>query len=298
MSAVAAVGVAFVLDRLVGEPPEAVHPVVRFGSVVDRLDRDWRRPMLVGAAVALILPLVGALIAAGAVAAAERFGTLPGVLVAGLVLFSAVSLRSLVETGIGVIRETTTDPERAASDARSLVGRDTASLGPGALRSAAVESVAENLADGLVGPLLAFVIGSAVSLPVAAGAAAWVKAVNTLDSMLGYRSHPMGWASARLDDAVFWLPARVSAALVAVAGFRPGAIPAARRWSTAPSSPNSGWPMATMAAALDVSLVKPGAYALNPGAGLPTENGALAGVRIVRRAGLLAFLFAGVLVWF
>lgn len=297
MSAVAAVGVAFVLDRTVGEPPEAVHPVVWLGTVVDRLDRDWRRPALVGAVVALSVPLAAALVAWSAVAVAERFGTLSGAVVAGIVLFAAVSLRSLVETGNTVIRETTTDQERAASDARSLVGRDTDSLEPGALRSAAVESVAENLADGLVGPLFAFALGSVVSLPVAAGAAAWVKGVNTLDSMLGYRTHPMGWASARLDDAVAWLPARLSAGLIAIAGLRPGAISVARPWSTAPSSPNSGWPMATMAVVLDVSLVKPGAYALNPGAGLPTVERALAGGRIVRRAGLLAFFFAGVLAW-
>lgn len=298
MSAAAAVGVAFGLDRLVGELPEPVHPVVWLGTIVDRLDRDRHRPALVGVIVALVLPLGAALIAGEAVATAERLGPLPGILVAGIVLFTAVSLRSLLEAGETVIRETTGDRDAAARAARSLVGRDTAALGPGALRSAAVESVAENLADGLVGPLVAFVLGSFVSLPVAAGAAAWVKGVNTLDSMLGYRTHPMGWASARLDDAVAWLPARLSAGLIAIAGFRPGSIPVARRWSTAPASPNAGWPMATMAIVLDVTLVKPGAYALHPGAGLPTVERALEGGRIVHRAGLLAFFFAGVIAWF
>lgn len=297
MSAAAAIGVAFAFDRLVGEPPEAVHPVVWLGTVVDRLDRDWRWPALVGAVVALIVPLGAAIIVGSAVAVAEQFGTLAGIALAGSVLFVSVSLRSLVETGTTVIRETITDPERATSDARSLVGRDTQSLGPGALRSAAVESVAENLADGLVGPLVAFVLGSFVSLPVAAGAATWVKGVNTLDSMLGYRHHPMGWASARLDDAVAWVPARLSAVLVALAGIRPGAIATAQRWTTAPSSPNSGWTMATIADVLDASLVKPGAYALNPGMGLPDEDEAVAGVRIVRRAGVLAFFLAGVIAW-
>ncbi|MFB6132298.1 MAG: CobD/CbiB family cobalamin biosynthesis protein, partial [Halanaeroarchaeum sp.] len=239
MSAVAALGVTFVLDRLVGEPPEAVHPVVWLGTVVDRFDRDWRHPAIVGTAVALIVPLGAALAAGGAVAAAELLDAFPGA-VAGFVLFSAVSLRSLVETGTAVIRETITDPARAAIDARSLVGRDTTKLGSGALRSAAVESVAENLADGLVGPLAAFALGSVVSLPVAAGAAAWVKAANTLDSMLGYHSHPMGWASARLDDAVAWAPARLSAALIAIAAARPGTVRTASRWAHAPASPNSG----------------------------------------------------------
>ena len=142
----------------------------------------------------------------------------------------------------------------------------------GTLRSAAVESAAENLADGLVAPLLAFALGAQLSLAFGVAAATWVKGVNTLDSMLGYRSKPVGWASARLDDAVMWLPARVSAALVALARPAPGALVRARRWARAPPSPNSGWPMATLAAAVDVELTKPGEYTLNPDADLPTAE--------------------------
>ncbi|MFB6131805.1 MAG: CobD/CbiB family cobalamin biosynthesis protein [Halanaeroarchaeum sp.] len=298
MSATLAIAVAFALDRLVGEPPESFHPVVWFGTVVDRFDRDWPRPGVLGAGVAVFLPLGAALVAGGAVAVAATFGRLPGLVAAGFVLFVSVSLGSLVDTGSAVIREAATDPDRAATDARSLVGRDTATLGSGAIRSAAVESVAENLADGLVGPLLAFALGSFVSLPVAAGATAWVKGVNTLDSMLGYRTHPMGRGSARLDDVVAWLPARLSAALLAIAAANPGTLRTASRWAHAPASPNSGWPMVTIAAVLDVSLVKPGAYALIPGRGLPDESEAVAGVRIVERAGVLAFVLAGVIAWF
>jgi adenosylcobinamide-phosphate synthase len=137
------------------------------------------------------------------------------------------------------------DLARAREAAPALVGRDLGALSPGELRSAAVESAAENLADGLVAPLLAFVLGAQFSLAAGAAAATCVKAVNTLDSMLGYRSKPVGRTSARLDDAVMWLPARASAVLLAVAGRDPGALVRARTWRRAPASPNSGWPMAT-----------------------------------------------------
>ncbi|MGM0399044.1 MAG: adenosylcobinamide-phosphate synthase CbiB [Halobacteriota archaeon] len=296
-AATAAIGVAFLFDRVGGEPPERLHPVVWLGTIIDWCDREWSRPGTVGVLVALFVPLVAGLIAAAVVAWAQLLGRLPGIVVAGTVLFTAVSLRSLVAAGTDVIAETGVDVAAAAGEARALVGRETTTLGPAALRSAAVESVAENLADGLVGPLVAFALGALVSLPVAAGAAVWVKGVNTLDSMLGYRTHPMGWASARLDDVVAWVPARLSALLLAVAAGRPGAIGTARRWAREPASPNSGWPMATMAALLDVTLVKPGAYALNPGRGLPTAEQARAGVSIVHRAGLLAFSLAGVVAW-
>ncbi|MFW6317257.1 MAG: adenosylcobinamide-phosphate synthase CbiB [Halorubrum sp.] len=295
--ATAAIGLGLVLDRLMGEPPERSHPVVWLGAVVDWLDREWGNPAVAGLLVALTVPLAAGLLAAGVVAAALTVGRLPGIVVAGTVLFTTVSLRSLVAAGTDVISESSVDVAAAATGARALVGRETTTLGPAALRSAAVESVAENLADGLVGPLFAFALGGLVSLPVAAGAAVWVKGVNTLDSMLGYHTHPMGRASARLDDVVAWIPARLSAVLVALAAGRPSAVLDAGRWANAPSSPNSGWPMATMAAVLDVSLVKPGGYALNPGRGLPTEERALAGVTVVHRAGLLAFLLAGVVAW-
>jgi adenosylcobinamide-phosphate synthase len=164
------------------------------------------------------------------------------------------------------------------------------------VRSAAVESVAENLADGLVAPLLAFAVLSPW-LPLAAGAATWVKAVNTADSMLGYHSKPVGWASARLDDAVMWVPARLSAALIAVAALDPGSLRRARRWARVPESPNSGWPMATLAAALDVRLEKPGAYSIGSGR-LPTVEDAKRGIRIVGVAGVLSFVGAGVVAWY
>jgi adenosylcobinamide-phosphate synthase len=127
--------------------------------------------------------------------------------------------------------------------------------------------------------------------------AAWVKAVNTLDSTLGYPSKPHGSASARLDDLVMWLPARASATLIGLAARRPVAPARARRWARAPPSPNSGWPMATLAAVLGVRLEKPDVYVLNPIADLPSVEIGLRGVRIVGVAGTIAYAIAGGIAW-
>jgi adenosylcobinamide-phosphate synthase len=113
-----------------------------------------------------------------------------------------------------------------------------------------------------------------------------------MDSMLGYRSKPVGWASARLDDAVMWLPARISALLIAVAAGVPTAVAGARRWRSAVPSPNAGWPMGALAAALDVRLEKQDVYTLNAEAAFPSEADAARGVRVIAVAGLLAHLLA------
>jgi len=292
-----AVVVALALDAISAEPPRSVHPVALFGRLVARFDREYDRPGVAGAVIAAALPFLFALALAVPAALALAVHPLAGAVVGGLALFVTLSLRMLLAEGRSVIELTETDPAEARQAIRALVGRDADDLSSPELRSGAVESLAENLADGLVAPLGAFLLGALVSLPVAVGCAAWVKGVNTLDSMLGYRSKPVGRVSARLDDAVMWLPARASALLLGLAARDPGALSRARAWTRTPASPNSGWPMATLAAALGVRLEKPGAYTLNPDEQRPTVEQALRGVRIVALAGGLAGLATVALTW-
>jgi len=321
---------AVALDLGVAEPPRRIHPVALFGSVVAPFDREWARPGLVGAAVAAALPLAAAAVAGGVVALAAEYGPRVGdvpvlaVAVAAAVLFSAASLRMLLDVTRDVVAESEADPDAARESVRALVGRNPADLSPADLRSAAVESAAENLADGFVAPLLWFALGATggVALGAVAGgaptaelaetalaagvaAAVWAKGVNTLDSMLGYRSKPVGRTSARLDDAVMFLPARAAACCLAVAARSPASLRRARPLAREPASPNSGWPMATAAVALGVRLEKPGAYALDGGAAPPTPAAARDAVRLVRAAGGVAvaaaagwlLALAGVIAW-
>lgn len=294
--ATAAVVLALSLDLVIQEFPARVHPVAWYGTNLERLDRGWANPRLVSALAAVGLPLGAGAIAGLTTALAGHAHPVLAVVLAGGVLFSTTSLRMLVDTAGEVIAASGSSPADARERLPSLVGRDPAALSPGEVRSAAVESAAENLADGLVAPLLAFVLFS-WSLPLAAGATAWVKAVNTGDSMLGYREKPVGWAFARLDDLVMWLPARLTAVLLAAAARDPGAVVRARSWARTPTSPNSGWPMATMAAVLDARLEKPGAYTLNPAGPLPSEGRAHRGIRVVGLAGATAVVGAAVIAW-
>ncbi len=298
MTATTAVVVAAILDRLVAEPPTRIHPVALFGQAVAPFDREWSHPVAVGAVVAVVLPIL----AAGVVAGATWSGTLVspwvGAGIAALALFSTTSLRMLLDATATVVSATATDIETARTELRALAGRDSSSLSAGEIRSAAVESAAENLADGLVAPLLAFALFAPVSLPLGAGAAAWVKAVNTLDSMLGYRHKPVGSVPAHLDDAVMWLPARLSALLLALAAGSPRVLPRVGSLARRPASPNSGWPMATLATLLGTRLEKPDHYLLDAGPDFPDAAVATRAVSLVSRAGLAAFALTGVVVWF
>lgn len=304
-SAALAVALAAGLDATFAEPPARVHPVALLGRLLSRLDRPRSHPRLVGILLAALVPLGFAAVAGTVVAAGGVLSSWVGAVLAGLLLFSTTSLQMLLEAARDVTRAADSDLERARTELRALAGRDASKLDAAHVRSAAVESVAENLADGLVAPLLGFAVCAPVSLPLAAAAAAWVKAVNTLDSMFGYRSNPLGWGPARLDDAVMWLPARLSAVLLAAAAAE-FSLPFSARVRTLarrPPSPNSGWPMATMAAVLPARLAKPGVYDLDPASDgastpLPTTADATRAVRVTNRAGLLAFALVGVVAWF
>jgi len=293
------------LDRAVGEPPESVHPVALFGRLVGPLDGSWQHPRLVGAVAALALPAVAAVLVAAAIWLAGEITPLAGAVVAAGLLFATISLRRLRTTATDVIDRSTDNLAGAREALLALAGRDADELSPGHVRSAAVESAAENLADGFVAPLTGFALVAVAAgrwltpgaaLAAATAAAAWIKAVNTMDSMVGYRSKPVGWAAARLDDLVMWLPARLTAVVIAAATANAGALRGGARGAGETASPNAGWPMATLAAVLDARLEKSGHYTLNAAAELPTAATAHRGVGIVTRAGWLVALATVVIV--
>ncbi|HVF13296.1 MAG TPA: adenosylcobinamide-phosphate synthase CbiB [Acidimicrobiales bacterium] len=233
------------LDRALGEPPAAwLHPVTMFGTLMlaveDRLWREGAGARVAGVAHAAVGLGVGAL--AGALVRSAAATT-----------YVAVSGRLLHDTALEIAASLDAgDLEGARARLPDLAGRDPSMLGEGDIVRAVVESVAENTVDAIVAPALwGAVLGGAGALGY--------RAVNTMDSMVGHRSDrygSYGWASARLDDAAGWLPARATAALTAAV--RPAA--AAEVWRTvrrdAPAhpSPNAGVAEAAFAAALGVRL--------------------------------------------
>jgi adenosylcobinamide-phosphate synthase len=179
-----------------------------------------------------------------------------------------------------------------------LVSRDTRDLSPGEVAGATIESLAENLADGVIGPWLAFACGGAP------GAVAY-RTVNTLDALWGYRDEEFeafGWGAARADDLLNLLPARMTAACVVLAAASvpecsmPGAWRVWRRDRRLTASPNAGHPMAAMSGALGVRLVKRDTYALGAELREPTASDIGRARRVVARAAVFgAGMIAGAL---
>lgn len=235
------VALGILADRLLGEPPTAVHPVAAFGramgAVESRLHRDHRAAGVTHAAIGIGLGVV-----AGKVVRSRAVATY--VAVAGRMLVTtAGSIGDALATG---------DLEEARRLLPSLVGRDPSDLDEGEIARAVVESVAENTVDAVVAPALWAVVAGAPGVLAH-------RAVNTMDAMVGHRSpryDRYGWAAARLDDAMAWVPARATAGLVAAV--RPSAAAdvwrIVRRDAPAHPSPNSGVAEAAFAAALGVRL--------------------------------------------
>ena len=262
---------ALLLDLTLGEPPNRLHPTVWMGKTVALAERVAPGPqaataaqLIYGALMALLIPAAWA-----ALAWAVSFGLLQLHPLAYLVVVAALlkttfSVRMLhrVAADIGRILSSG-DINEARRQMSALVSRDTSKLTIGQMAAGAIESVAENITDSIVGPLLAFAL---FGLP---GAAAY-RAVNTLDSMVGYhgRYEYLGKASARLDDLVNLIPARLAALLLWLATIPMPGMAAGKAWRIIlahrgrTESPNAGWTMAAMAGGLDVTLEKVGHYRL------------------------------------
>lgn len=286
---------ALALDLAFGDPPSRLHPVAWIGRVLAAGRRALCRGrpaalMLSGAALTLFVMALAAGGGAAITSVAHALGT------GGLVL-EAVALKLAVAPG-GLARaarsiasalsrgEIETGRARLG---RHLVSRPTATLDASEVASGAIESVAENLTDALVAPIACFL---ALGLP---GAFAY-RALNTADTMLGYRDGALeyfGKFAARLDDVANLLPARLAAlALVVAAGRRaPAAWATMLRDRRRTASPNAGWTMSAMAGALGVTLVKPGAYRLGKGR-LPDATDIERGIGLMARAAVLAVLTA------
>lgn len=230
------------LDLALGEPPPALpHPVALFGSLMLAVeDRLWRDSRAAGLAHATVGVAVGAL--AGAAARSTTAATYTAI--GGRLLHrTALDIAAALEAG---------DLDGARDKLPALAGRDPSDLSEAEIVRAVVESVAENTVDAVIAPAL---WGAVLGGPGALG----YRAVNTLDAMVGHRSDRYlryGWASARLDDVAGWVPARVTAALVAVV--RPAAagriLATVRRDAAAHPSPNAGVAEAAFAAALGLRL--------------------------------------------
>jgi adenosylcobinamide-phosphate synthase len=305
-----AMAVAMAVDALAGWPAPLFarvgHPVTWLGALINALDARWNRttdaPALrraAGTAAALAVMTLAAGLGWALQAACPSGGS--RILLIGILAWPLVALRSLHDHVAAVSAPLQAgDLAGARAAVSQIVGRDPATLDEAGIARAAIESLAENTSDGVVAPLI---WGALFGLPGIIG----YKAINTLDSMVGHRTErheAFGWASARIDDLVNLVPARLTGLLfVLLAPRRSEAMACMLRDARRHRSINAGWPEAAMAGALGVRLSGPRVYHgsvadepwLNGAARDPLAADIVGGVAIYVRAmtvlaGCLAFL--------
>lgn len=255
-----AVLIAILLDLILGDPRWLPHPVVQIGRLISLLEKLLRRLVAnerAGGVLLLVLTVgMTCAIAWGIVRGAALLHPAAGVAVSALLGWTCLAARSLHgESRLVAEALMRGDLPEARRYLSYIVGRDTADLSEPEIWRGAVETVAENTADGVIAPLLFLMLGGA---PLALA----YKAVNTLDSMVGYKNERhlrFGWASARFDDLANLVPARLTGVLICLAAplvglSGRGALRMVVRDGRNHSSPNSGIPEAAAAGALRVRL--------------------------------------------
>ncbi|MEM8823725.1 MAG: adenosylcobinamide-phosphate synthase CbiB [Pseudomonadota bacterium] len=247
---------AMVIDALLGEPDwlwsRLPHPAVLLGRLVSHLDNTFNagafRRLRGTLAVAVLVAIAGIIGWAIVLIPTD----VPEI-IAAAILLAQRSLVDHVRAVADALRQSTGAGRAAVA---LIVGRDTDQMDDPAIARAAIESAAENLSDGVIAPAFWFIVAGLPGMLI-------YKAVNTADSMIGYRTPQydrFGWAAARLDDLLNWVPARLTALLILASH---GAwqhwrqvLPDARLHR----SPNAGWPEAALAPVLDVALSGPRRY--------------------------------------
>lgn len=259
--------IGFILDLAFGDPHSLPHPVRLIGKLIAGLEKCLRsgqtkndekselaRGMVLAVTVVLVTVCVTALLLAGA----RRLHPYVGIALEAAMTYQILAARSLKTESMkvyGCLKERRLEDARKAVS--RIVGRDTETLEAEDIAKAAVETVAENTSDGVIAPMLYTALGGPV-------AGFFYKAVNTMDSMVGYRNERylyFGRAAARLDDILNYLPARISAYLMLFAAFVGGesfdgkrAYRIYRRDNRNHASPNSGQTEAVCAGALGIQL--------------------------------------------
>ncbi len=256
---IAALIAGFILDLLLGDPEWLYHPVRLIGGLISRLEKrlrarggNLRRSAVILTAATVLVTMA---VTAGILALLQLLGRIPLFIGMALLDWMGIAVTCMAKEARGVGKALEKGLPEARKQVARIVGRDTQNLSREEIIKAAVETVAENTTDGVISPLFWALLGGPVLL--------WgFKAANTLDSMVGYmdeKYRDIGWSSAKLDDILNYIPARLTALLMILAAFLTGmdgknAFRIVRRDHANHKSPNCAWSEAAAAGALHIQL--------------------------------------------
>ena len=257
--------VGWLADLILGDPAWLPHPVVGFGKLIAAGEKRWNQGdnrrrkgmwLALGLVTGVFLLTLALQIGLWYLSAALHIGHLLFYVFVGVMVFFCLAGTTLIREVREVFRAVDRSLEEGRKQVARIVGRDTSELSAQEVRTAALETLAENLNDGVIAPLFWLAL---LGVP---GMVAY-KMINTLDSMIGYRNEryiEFGRFAAKMDDAAGWIPARITAFLMLLVAGRLRMLPFVRRYGPQHLSPNSGWPEAALAAILDCRFGGPHNY--------------------------------------
>lgn len=253
--------IGFILDLLIGDPNNPFHPVRGIGLLASKLETIFRKLLknslkIAGLIVWMITIILTFAITYGIIFVCMKINKYLGVIVQGIIIYFCISAKGLVVEGYKVIKYLNEgNIEKSRKQLSYIVGRDTESLDSKGITRAVIETIAENMSDGVIAPILfAGIFGAAGSMAY--------KAVNTMDSMFGYKNEKyikFGYFPAKLDDLFNYIPARVTGIFIIISSFflkrdYKNSFKIYKRDRYNHTSPNSAHPEAAMAGALDIQL--------------------------------------------
>ncbi|MBR6261832.1 MAG: cobalamin biosynthesis protein CobD [Prevotella sp.] len=259
MGAEIAIVIGWVLDLIMGDPMGLPHPIVWFGRAISYCEHRWNsggHRKAKGAVVALVLVAGVFFLVAAIDQLMISIGLLAVVAFRSLVVFYGLAGTTLTREVRMVFEAVDRSLEEGRKQVARIVGRDTGKLSAQEVRTAALETLAENLSDGVVAPLFWLAVGGVPAMMA-------YKMVNTLDSMVGYctdRYRDFGCVAARLDDVANFIPARLTALLMVTVSGKWGLMAFVRRFGPCHASPNSGYPEAALAGILNCRFGGPHDY--------------------------------------
>lgn len=249
----------WVLDRMFGDPAILPHPVIWFGRMISAFEKKLNKGrfrILKGAFTAVFLILFVFAVTAAIEYGLARLSVHAAVLFDIVVVFYCLAGRTLAKEVKMVFEALDDSLAKGRKQVARIVGRDTSELSAQEVRTAALETLAENLSDGVIAPLFWFALLGAPGMMA-------YKMVNTLDSMIGYHNERyllFGRVAARIDDVANFIPARLTALLMILAKGRLSLLPFVMKYGCQHASPNSGYPEAALAGILDCRFGGPHNY--------------------------------------
>lgn len=251
--------IGWIADRLLGDPTSLPHPVVLFGKIISKGEKilnKGKRRLVKGAVFSLFLIIGSYFIMRYIEVGLSTISNVIAIVINGIIVFFCLAGKTLIDEVKAVFVACERSVENGRTQVARIVGRDTSQLSPQQIKTAALETLSENLSDGVIAPLFWYLL---LGVP---GMVAY-KMINTLDSMIGYKNErykSFGCWAAHIDDIANYIPARLTAFFMIVVNGKIKLLPFVAKYGPKHASPNSGYPEAALAGILNCRFGGPNYY--------------------------------------